>query len=154
MFSFAIFFSVNKSYRCRCLSDISVVLLRWWWLCFELQRFFVLPEKQLHLDVFEITLENVFIYTCDQDKAKLRSELWSSVNEGRDLQISGNNAFNLRFNAIHSPIWAKPTNCLWVFLALPIGITFAFPQSRFLMNVKFKYLLSLLQLPIIFTWYI
>ena len=57
-------------------------------------------------------------------------------------------------DAIHSPIWATPTNCPPMFLAHPIRITFVPPQSRFFMNVKFKYLLSLLQLPIIFTCYI
>ena len=57
-----------------------------------------------------------------------------------------------RQDAIHTPIWAAPTNCLSVFLALPKRLTFATPQSRFFMNVEFKYLLSLLQLPISITF--
>ena len=56
-------------------------------------------------------------------------------------------------DAIHTLIWATPTNCPPVFLRLPIGNTFASPQSRFFMNVKFKYLLSLLQLLIIYLCY-
>ena len=59
---------------------------------------------------------------------------------------------SLGTDAIHSRIWATPTNCAPVFLALPLTSTFASPQSRFFMNVKFKYLLSLLQLQITITF--